>query len=99
MPLRLPLDGHFEVFWALVAQNDGVLLQSNVLGKKIWSVAPKRAFGPKVIERCSKTVAKTHLKCVIWNSPGDPLDPPDQVSESAARTLPSTRAGGQDDSS
>ncbi len=35
-------------------------------------------------------------------SPGiaaDPADPPDQVSESAAQTLPSTRAGGQDDGS
>ncbi len=29
----------------------------------------------------------------------DPADPPDQVSESAAQTLPSTRAGGQDDGS
>ena len=30
-------------------------------------------------------------------SPGIAADPPDQVSESAAQTLPSTRAGGQDD--
>ncbi len=46
---------------------------------------------------------KTCGKCTIWNSsadpdyPVDPPDPADQVSESAARTLPSTRAGGQDD--
>ena len=31
--------------------------------------------------------------------PADPDYPPDQVSETAARTLPSTRAGGQDDGS
>ena len=42
---------------------------------------------------------KTHGKCTIWNSSADPADPPDQVSESVARTLPSTRAGGQDDGS
>ena len=38
----------------------------------------------------------------MWNSSADPADPadlPDQVSETAARTLPSTRAGGQDDGS
>ena len=29
--------------------------------------------------------------------PPDPLDPPDQVSGAAARDLPSTRAGGQDE--
>ena len=29
--------------------------------------------------------------------PPDPPDPPDQVSGAAARSLPSTRAGGQDD--
>ena len=37
---------------------------------------------------------------MIWNSSADPADPdfpPDQVSSTAARTLPSTRAGGQDD--
>ncbi len=28
--------------------------------------------------------------------PTDPADPPDQVSEPVARSLPSTRAGGQD---
>ena len=45
---------------------------------------------------------KTSGTCTIWNSsldPADPPDPADQVSESAARTLPSTRAGGQDDGS
>ena len=39
-------------------------------------------------------------KQASWNSPGypaDPPDPPDQVAGAAARTLPSTRAGGQDD--
>ncbi len=43
---------------------------------------------------------KTQLKCMIWNSSADPPDPPDPaevVSRSAARTPPSTRAGGQDD--
>ena len=33
----------------------------------------------------------------ISTDPADPADPPDQVSGAAARTLPSTRAGGQDD--
>ena len=32
-----------------------------------------------------------------WNSPPDPADPGKAVSGAAARTLPSTRAGGQDD--
>ena len=31
--------------------------------------------------------------------PADPSDPPEVVAASAARTLPSTRAGGQDDGS
>ncbi len=33
----------------------------------------------------------------IWNSPGNPADPGNLVSGAAAWTLPSTRAGGQDD--
>ena len=33
----------------------------------------------------------------IWNSPDYPADPAKAVSGAAARTLPSTRAGGQDD--
>ena len=36
----------------------------------------------------------------IWNSPdypADPADPVEVVAGAAARTLPSTRAGGQDD--
>ncbi len=51
------------------------------------------------------SAVKTEGKCTIWNSSADPVDPDyldypaDQVSESAARTLPSTRAGGQDDGS
>ncbi len=36
---------------------------------------------------------------LIRRSPGIAADLPDQVSESAAQTLPSTRAGGQDDGS
>ena len=43
-----------------------------------------------------------HRLRAIWNSEPDPADPPDlhnQVSETAARTLPSTRTGGQDDGS
>ena len=43
-----------------------------------------------------------HQVRAIWNSSadtGDTGDPADQVSETAARTLPSTRAGGQDDGS
>ena len=38
MALRWPLEGHFELFWALVAKwlSDG-----------LWK-APKHAFGPKV---------------------------------------------------
>ena len=38
----------------------------------------------------------------LWDTAPDPdypPDPADQVSETAARTLPSTRAGGQDDGS
>ena len=35
----------------------------------------------------------------IRRSPAVSADSPDRVSESAARTLPSTRAGGQDDGS
>ena len=35
---------------------------------------------------------------LIRGSP-DPADPADQVAGAAARTLPSTRAGGQDDGS
>ena len=31
--------------------------------------------------------------------PADPPDPPDQMSSTAARNLPTTRAGGQDDGS
>ena len=48
---------------------------------------------------------KTRTKCVIWNSSTDladlpdPADPAEVVSRSAARTPPSTRAGGQDDGS
>ena len=45
---------------------------------------------------------KTEGKCTIWNSsdyPDYPDYPPDQVSESATGTPPSTRAGGQDDGS
>ncbi len=48
---------------------------------------------------------KTHIICTIWNSsadpgnPGNPADPAEVVSRSAARTPPSTRAGGQDDGS
>ncbi len=45
---------------------------------------------------------KTHIKCAIWNSSADLPDLPDLpevVSRSAARTPPSTRAGGQDDGS
>ena len=51
------------------------------------------------------SAVKTEGQCTIWNSSADPADPDypdypaDQVSESAARTLPSTRAGGQDDGS
>ena len=51
------------------------------------------------------SAVKTAGKYTIWNSSPDPADPPDpdypdyQVSESAAGTLPSTRAGGQDDGS
>ncbi len=42
------------------------------------------------------------MKCTIWNSSADPdypPDPADRASESATRTPPSTRAGGQDDGS
>ncbi len=39
---------------------------------------------------------KNIRKCAIWNSSAGPPDPYYQVSESAAGTLPSTRAGGQD---
>ena len=42
---------------------------------------------------------KTEGKCTIWNSSDYPDYPPDQVSESATGTPPSTRAGGQDDGS
>ena len=48
------------------------------------------------------SAVKTEGKYTIWNSSADPPDPDypaDQVSESAAGTLPSTRAGGQDDGS
>ena len=48
------------------------------------------------------SAVKTEGKFTIWNSSADPDYPDypaDQVSESAARTLPSTRAGGQDDGS
>ena len=39
-------------------------------------------------------------KTLVWCTPADPADPPDPakvVSATAARSLPSTRAGGQDD--
>ena len=48
---------------------------------------------------------KTDIIFTIWNSsadlpdPADPADPAEVVSRSAARTPPSTRAGGQDDGS
>ncbi len=38
-----------------------------------------------------------HGICAIWNSPADPANPPEVVAASAPQTLPSTRAGGQDD--
>ena len=40
-----------------------------------------------------------HRICSIWNSSPDLRNLPDQVSSAAARTLPSTRAGGQADGS
>ena len=42
---------------------------------------------------------KTHIKCSKMNSSPDPADPAEVVAATAARTLPSTRAGGQDDGS
>ena len=53
------------------------------------------------VTRVTKYCKKQWI-CTIWNSSADPADPwvPDyQVSESAVGTLPSTRAGGQDDGS
>ena len=41
--------------------------------------------------------SKKQLKYSIWNSSADLPDPAEVVAASAARTLPSTRAGGQDD--
>ena len=62
-----------------------------------------------VIQKSKNITPERHLalKCrawqqnlSIWNSSPDlpdPADPDYQVSGAAARTLPSTRAGGQDD--
>ena len=55
---------------------------------------------------CALNYRTCAQKQASWNSPGNPgyppdpgfpADPPDPVSGAAARTLPSTRAGGQDD--
>ena len=51
------------------------------------------------VTRVTKYCKKLWI-CTIWNSSADPpesAEPADQVSSTAARTLPSTRAGGQDD--
>ena len=48
-------------------------------------------------------VAHSHTELEVWNSSPDLPDlpdlpyPPDQVSSTTTRDLPSTRAGGQDD--
>ena len=46
--------------------------------------------------------AKSTILEHAWNNspdPADPPDPPETVSSTAGRTLPTTRAGGQDDGS
>ena len=65
---------------------------------------PGPCRGGKVMFCSSKTYFGTQerIQRILWNSspdPADPADPPDQMSSPAARALPSSRAGGQDDSS
>ena len=54
--------------------------------------------------KIQKVAFRVH-KTLVWNTPADlpdlpdPADLPEVVSATAARSLPSTRAGGQDDGS
>ena len=56
---------------------------------KLKKHAPERHDALKY-RACASDEAK-------WNSRPDPADPAETVSGAAARTHPSTRAGGQDD--
>ena len=68
----------------------------------------------RFVRGCPKTRKNTHIprerrpepkattlptKCLMWNYPTNPADPPETVAATVAPTLPNTRAGGQDDGS
>ena len=67
-----------------------------VTSQKCWSVCHFEKHFDNITVKAEGTYT-------IWNSsadpadPADPTDPAEVVSSTAARTPPSTRAGGQDD--
>ena len=81
-------------------------------GRSFRNALKSRCFRRSCHEQVEKNIAPERHDALkrrawqqnqaIWNSSADPADPdyhPDQVAGAAARTLPSTRAGGQDDGS
>ena len=85
--------------------------QNSLFSQKIDSPGPPRAlpgprsdsraawrrFGVGLRRQSAQNQRKGHQKSRSRNSPPDPADLPETVSSTAPRTLPSTRAGGQDD--
>ncbi len=70
-----------------VGQSDGGLLKNTLLG---------RCGVPKVA-KSDGVLLQSKVSGIRQSHPADPPDPPEMGSGPAAQTLPSTRAGGQDD--
>ena len=79
-----------------VAKSDGGLLKITLGGQKLWRVGQKQALRPFWGPPSNQKRWSVAQKRAFGNSQPDPADPPEVVAGPAARTPPSTRAGGQD---